>query len=90
MSKVLSRKQVWAAPFAIGLVSLVGLVAALLADGLGDVISWAALAVPTALSFWGLWFAGRRQLRQCDRIRRPGRELPSRPPGLTDVGNHGA
>ena len=61
MSRMLSNTQIWGAPVAVGLVSLVGLAAALLADGVGDVVSWIALAVPVAISGWGLWFAGRRR-----------------------------
>lgn len=42
--------RVWGMPLVLGLLSAIGLVAALLADGLGDVLSWAALAVPTVMS----------------------------------------
>jgi hypothetical protein len=51
----LSPRQIWGAPITLGVVSAVGLVAALLADGLWDVLSWIALAVPVAVSVWGLW-----------------------------------
>lgn len=43
-------RGVWAGPTAMALLSGVGLTAALLGDGLGDIPSWGALAVPTALS----------------------------------------
>jgi hypothetical protein len=51
----LSTRQIWGAPLTLGVVSAVGLVAALLAYGLWDVLSWIALAVPVAVSAWGLW-----------------------------------
>lgn len=44
--------KVWRAPIAVALLSLVGLLSALFADGVGDVISWGALAVPVALCLW--------------------------------------
>ena len=43
---------VWQAPLALGLLSIVGLLAALLADGFGDVVSWVALAIPVAVVVW--------------------------------------
>ncbi len=43
-------RRVWLVPIALGLLSGVGLVAALLSDGPGDVLSWLALAVPVAVS----------------------------------------
>lgn len=54
MSRSLSASQVWGVPTALGLLSLVGLVAALVSDGTGDVLSWVALAVPAVVSAWGL------------------------------------
>ena len=55
MNATLSNKQIWSAPLTLGVVSAVGLVAALLADGLWDMLSWVALAVPVTVSVWGLW-----------------------------------
>lgn len=49
-----SLARVFAAPAAIAAVSLVGLVSALLGDGLRDWISWAALAVPLIVIAWAL------------------------------------
>lgn len=37
-----------------GLVSTFGLIAALLSDGIGDVLSWAALAAPICVVGWHL------------------------------------
>lgn len=47
----LSGTQVWRTPVVLGLLSAVGLVAALLSDGLGDVVSWIALLVPVIIAF---------------------------------------
>lgn len=47
-----SLARTFAAPLAIGLVSLVGLVSALMGDGLADWISWAGLAIPLAVIVW--------------------------------------
>jgi hypothetical protein len=43
-----------AVPFAIGVISLVGLVVGLLGDGLLDMGSWLALGVPAAAIIWAL------------------------------------
>ncbi len=43
------NRRVWPAPIALGVLSAVGLTAALLSDGLGDVLAWAALAVPVVV-----------------------------------------
>ncbi|MFN3389276.1 MAG: hypothetical protein ACK40O_10110 [Allosphingosinicella sp.] len=47
-------RAVFAAPAAIALLSLVGLVSALTGDGLRDILSWAALAVPIAVVAWAM------------------------------------
>ena len=47
-----TAKQIWGAPVALGLLSVLGLVVALVADGAGDAISWVALGVPTAIGVW--------------------------------------
>ncbi len=56
MSRASSRANLWrtfAAPLLILAASIIGLVAALVANGLGDWISWAALSVPVAAIIWG-------------------------------------
>lgn len=55
MSAVLTRTQIWSVPIILGGVSVVGLVAALLADGLWDIVSWVALAAPVAVCVHDLW-----------------------------------
>ena len=52
MSRFLSPWQIWRWPLLLGLLSLVGLVAALVADGPGDALSWAALGVPAGVCAW--------------------------------------
>lgn len=46
MKTPLTVRQIWGMPALLGLMSAGGLVAALLSDGIGDAVSWAALAVP--------------------------------------------
>lgn len=46
MRRRLTNVEIWGWPVALGLLSVIGLTAALLADGAGDVVSWAALAIP--------------------------------------------
>ena len=48
-----------AIPFAIAAVSAVGLLAALLGDGLLNLVSWLALALPLAIIVWA-WMAKRQ------------------------------
>lgn len=52
MSREANGRRIWRAPIALALLSLVGLLSALFADGLGDVVSWVALAVPVAVIVW--------------------------------------
>ena len=49
MSTRSPRPRVWPAPIALGLITAFGLIAALLSDGIGDVLAWVALAVPVAV-----------------------------------------
>lgn len=52
------RVRVWTAPVLLGIVSVVGLVAALLSDGAGDVLAWLTLAAPVGTV---VWFVPRRK-----------------------------
>lgn len=45
-------KRVWSIPIAIGIVTAVGLIAALLGDGLWDTLSAVALGIPVAIGAW--------------------------------------
>jgi hypothetical protein len=46
------RIRIWPAPIALGIVSIVGLIAALLSDDVGDMIAWLALALPVVVVLW--------------------------------------
>jgi hypothetical protein len=54
-------RQIFAAPIAVGVLSTIGLVAALVGDGVWDVVSWLSLAVPCVLYFF---YARRRGPRR--------------------------
>ncbi len=47
-------KRIFAAPLALGLLGLVGLLSALTGDGWRDALSWAALGAPVAVLAWAL------------------------------------
>jgi hypothetical protein len=44
--------RLWGWPIVLGLLTTLGLASALLGDGAWDALSWAALGVPVAVSFW--------------------------------------
>lgn len=44
--------QVWGAPIVLAVLTVVGLVSALLGDGVWDALSAVALGIPTLLCFW--------------------------------------
>ncbi len=44
--------KLWGMPILLGLLSGVGLISALLEDGLWDWVSWLALGIPTGLMCW--------------------------------------
>lgn len=56
-----SRIRVWPVPILLGVIAAVGLVSALLSDGLGDYLAWLTLAIPVAVV---LWYAPRRKSRK--------------------------
>jgi hypothetical protein len=45
----------WKMPALMGLLSTVGLVSALLADGIWDALSWAGLGIPVVVAAWYAW-----------------------------------
>ncbi len=52
------RERLWALwkwPVSMGVLSLVGLLAGLIADGWGDWVSWVGLGAPTAAMLWFGW-----------------------------------
>ena len=76
MSKSRSKWQIWAAPLTIGVVTLVGLVAALLADGFGNVVSWISLGVPVLICAKALWRPAQKNGRAAEA--RPGKPIATR------------
>ena len=46
--------RIFAVPVLIALTSLIGLIAALLGDGVLDVVSWVGLAVPLVIIGWAM------------------------------------
>jgi hypothetical protein len=51
--------MVWTMPVLLGLLTAVGLVAGLVADGFWDAVSWAGLGVPLLVVVWCVWLAPR-------------------------------
>lgn len=48
-------KRVWLWPIVIGVLSLAGLIAGLVSEGIGDWLAWAGLGVPVMLSVVLSW-----------------------------------
>lgn len=46
--------RLWLWPVIVALLSILGLIAGLVSEGLGDWLSWAALAVPVVIGCHGL------------------------------------
>lgn len=46
--------QIWRAPIVLSIVSAIGLVSALLGDGIWDALSWVALTAPIAAVLWSV------------------------------------
>lgn len=47
--------KVWGVPIGIGIASTVGLISALTGDGFYDLLSWATLGFPVAITIWYLY-----------------------------------
>lgn len=54
MSIPQTTEQIWKAPIVLGIVSAIGLVSALLGDGIWDALSWVALTAPIAAALWSV------------------------------------
>lgn len=52
MSTRSSLQRIYGAPFALAILSGIGLISALLADGVWDVVSWFALSATVAVIGW--------------------------------------
>lgn len=64
MSSPLTKVQIWSAPVTLGSIIIAGLIAALLSDGIGDVLSWIALGAPSAVCLRYVLFPLRRNEQQ--------------------------
>jgi len=53
--------QIFRAPVWIGVLSLVGLVTALVGDGPYDVLSWLGLGIPCMVMIWHGWWKPRSE-----------------------------
>ena len=58
----LPAREIWRWPIVLALLTSFGLAAALLADGAGDIVGWAALLVPTAIGTRVLARAWRKEV----------------------------
>jgi hypothetical protein len=47
--------QIFAVPFALGVVSTAGLIVALVGDGVWDALGWLGLGIPLIVTAWCLW-----------------------------------
>jgi hypothetical protein len=64
------RGGLWGIPILLGVLSVVGLLSALLGDGVWDAVSWATLGLPVAAA---AWFGMRRHRAVTSPVERPGR-----------------
>jgi hypothetical protein len=48
----MSASQIWGMPIVIGMLSGIGLLSALLGDGMWDALSWLALTAPLVVTIW--------------------------------------
>lgn len=60
MRRSRERARIWPAPIALGVLSAVGLISALLSDRLGDWIAWIALGIPVVVMVWYMTPRGKR------------------------------
>ena len=47
--------EIFFVPMLIGILSLIGLIAALVGDGVWDAVSWASLGIPVIVTVWMIW-----------------------------------
>jgi len=52
----LSLRRIFGVPLLLAIATLVGLVSALLEDGIWDALSWVTLALPMIVAVWAIWF----------------------------------
>lgn len=47
--------EIFFLPILIGVLSMIGLIAALVGDGVWDAVSWASLGIPVIVTVWMIW-----------------------------------
>lgn len=47
--------KLWRMPILLGILSMVGLISALMEDGIWDALSWLTLGIPVVLMGWYWW-----------------------------------
>lgn len=52
MTRALSAYDIWKMPVVLTVTSALGLLSALLGDGIWDMVSWGALALPITIIAW--------------------------------------
>lgn len=57
MNREFSFRKVYGAAFVITVITMYGLLAGLLGDGVWDVQSWVALSIPLFVVLWKIWCA---------------------------------
>ena len=50
-----SLRRIWEVPLLLAVLSVAGLVSALVGDDLWDALSWVTLAVPLVVAAWAIW-----------------------------------
>jgi len=63
----LSLRRIFGVPLLLAIVTVIGLVSALLEDGIWDALSWVALALPMLVAAWAIWFRRGWTVVQVDR-----------------------
>lgn len=51
----LTLRQIFAVPLVLAVLIAIGLVTALVGDGIWDAVAWIGLGVPAAMSLWYGW-----------------------------------
>ena len=55
----MSLRRVFGVPLLLAIATVIGLISALLADGIWDALSWITLALPMVVAAWAIWLRRR-------------------------------
>ncbi|TWT14797.1 DUF4175 domain-containing protein [Reyranella sp. CPCC 100927] len=55
----MSMWRVFGVPLLLAVATVIGLISALLADGVWDALSWITLALPMVVAAWAIWLRRR-------------------------------